>query len=288
MKHSRILLLLIFILSICFSSVALADETSISVNNSSWDGNRITYSISTNNVASGTMICALYNTDGTLAGVGTDTAAAAKSSWTVTVKTGDESGTAKIMLWDSLSGMIPVASTDGGLWTNPEPDQEPEQGSKILVAYYSATDTTERVANIIANYTDADVFEIEPVEPYTSADLNWNNSSSRVVTEHNNPDTRHVELVSTTVPNFDSYDVVFIGYPIWWGDAAWVVDDFVKLNDFTGKTVIPFCTSMSSGLGQSGTKLAAMAGTGNWLEGKRFGTSASQRTVEEWLDGLDY
>lgn len=144
--------------------------------------------------------------------------------------------------------------------------KEPEETEKNLVAYYSASGTTERIADYIAEEMNADVFVITPVNEYTDADLNWTDSNSRVVQEHNNPDTRHVELVQTIPDNFDSYDNVFIGYPIWWQEAAWVVDDFVTENDFTGKNVIPFCTSMSSPLGESGTKLAAMAGTGNWLE----------------------
>ena len=155
------------------------------------------------------------------------------------------------------------------------------------MAYYSATNNTQAVAETIADYLGADTFVITPAEPYTSADLDWTDSGSRVVREHNDPEGRHVELTTTTVPDFDSYDTVFIGYPIWWGGASWVVDDFVTENDFTGKTVIPFCTSSSSPLGSSGSDLAALAGTGNWLEGRRFSSGVSASTVEQWLDGLD-
>ncbi|MDD6085820.1 MAG: flavodoxin [Oscillospiraceae bacterium] len=164
---------------------------------------------------------------------------------------------------------------------------KPQTSRKTLVAYYSASGTTERIAGYIAEEMDADVFVITPKNEYTDADLNWTNPDSRVVQEHNNPDTRHVELVQTVPDNFDEYDNVFIGYPIWWGEAAWVVDDFVKENDFTGKNVIPFCTSMSSPLGESGTKLAEMAGTGNWLEGMRFRSSSSETSVKEWAKSLD-
>ena len=108
-----------------------------------------------------------------------------------------------------------------------------------------------------------------PEAPYTSADLNWTDSSSRVNAEHNDPSKQDVKLAKNTVDNWTDYDTVFIGYPIWWGIAAWPVNDFVKNNDFTGKTVIPFCTSTSSGLGQSGTLLAEMANGGNWQEGPR-------------------
>lgn len=159
--------------------------------------------------------------------------------------------------------------------------------SKILVVYYSATGSTENVANDIASAVNGDLFAIEPTSPYTSDDLDWTNSQSRVSVEHDNPDQRNVELVTTDVENWDSYDTVFIGYPIWWGESAWVVDDFVKENNFTGKNVIPFCTSASSPLGQSGTNLAAMAGTGNWLEGMRFRSSSSKTSVKEWVKSLD-
>ena len=164
--------------------------------------------------------------------------------------------------------------------------KEPEKTAKNLVAY-SSSGTTERIANFIAEEINADVFVITPVNEYTDADLNWTDSNSRVVKEHNDPDNRHVELVQMIPDNFDSYDNVFIGYPIWWQEAAWVIDDFVTENDFTGKNVIPFCTSMSSPLGESGTKLAAMAGTGNWLEGIRFTSRSSKEDVKEWARGLD-
>ncbi|HIT68122.1 MAG TPA: flavodoxin [Candidatus Merdisoma merdipullorum] len=160
------------------------------------------------------------------------------------------------------------------------------EGGKILVVYYSATGNTENVANMIAEITGADVFELEPAEPYTDADLDWTDDSSRVVSEYENEELRDIELVADTVDNWDSYDTVFVGYPIWWGIAAWPMDGFVEANDFTGKTVIPFCTSSSSGLGESGQLLADMAGTGDWQEGMRFRSSASQEDVQEWIDGL--
>lgn len=104
---------------------------------------------------------------------------------------------------------------------------------KILVVYYSASGNTKDVAEKIAKITEADLFEIEPVEPYTDDDLDWTDDDSRVSREHDDESLRDVELVSTTVDNWDSYDTVYIGYPIWWGIAAWPVDNFVKKNDFT-------------------------------------------------------
>lgn len=127
---------------------------------------------------------------------------------------------------------------------------------------------------------------MEPVDPYTSEDLNYSDTDSRVCYEHDNPDARDVELVADTVENWESYDTVLIGYPVWWGIAAWPVDGFIEANDFTGKTVVPFCTSASSGLGESDQLLEEMAGTGTWLDGQRFSSNVSQTDVETWLDGL--
>ena len=159
-----------------------------------------------------------------------------------------------------------------------------------LVVYFSATGNTGEAAGYIAGAIGADVFEIVPADPYTSEDLTWTDPESRVSTEHDARvagETVTVELTQTTPDNWDSYDTVFIGYPIWWGEAAWPVDTFVQSNDFTGKTVIPFCASASSDLGESGQLLAELAGAGDWLEGQRFRSSVSESDVQTWLDGLD-
>ena len=166
-----------------------------------------------------------------------------------------------------------------------EPETQPETG-KTLVVYYSASGNTERVAKDIAEAADADLFEIVPTEVYTSDDLDWTNPDSRVSREHDDESLRDVPLTTTEVSDWDSYDTVFIGYPIWWGIAAWPVDTFVKSNDFTGKTVIPFATSSSSGMGQSGSLLADMAGTGDWQEGQRFSSGVSSDDVQSWVNGL--
>ncbi len=159
-------------------------------------------------------------------------------------------------------------------------------GAKVLVVYYSATDHTETVAETIADTLGADTFELAPTQPYTSDDLNWSNNNSRVSKEHDDTSLRNVELTAATVENWDEYDTVFIGYPIWWGIAAWPVDTFIGANDFTGKTVIPFCTSSSSGLGQSGELLSELAGTGDWQEGQRFRSGASDADVSEWANSV--
>lgn len=166
-----------------------------------------------------------------------------------------------------------------------EPETQPETG-KTLVVYYSASGNTERVAKDIAEAAGADLFEIVPTEVYTSDDLDWTNPDSRVSREHDDESLRDVPLTTTEVPDWDSYDTVFIGYPIWWGIAAWPVDTFVKNNDFTGKAVIPFATSSSSGMGQSGSLLADMAGTGDWQEGQRFSSGVSSDDVQSWVNGL--
>ena len=166
-----------------------------------------------------------------------------------------------------------------------EPGTQPETG-KTLVVYYSASGNTERVAKDIAEAAGADLFEIVPTEVYTSDDLDWTNPDSRVSREHDDESLRDVPLTTTEVPDWDSYDTVFIGYPIWWGIAAWPVDTFVKNNDFTGKTVIPFATSSSSGVGHSGSLLADMAGTGEWQEGQRFSSGVSSDDVQSWVNGL--
>lgn len=163
-----------------------------------------------------------------------------------------------------------------------EPGTQPETG-KTLVVYYSASGNTERVAKDIAEAAGADLFEIVPTEV---DDLDWTNPDSRVSREHDDESLRDVPLTTTEVPDWDSYDTVFIGYPIWWGIAAWPVDTFVKNNDFTGKTVIPFATSSSSGMGQSGSLLTDMAGTGEWQEGQRFSSGVSSDDVQSWVNGL--
>lgn len=166
-------------------------------------------------------------------------------------------------------------------------ENESNETGKTLVVYYSATGNTKEVADFIAAATNGDTFELKPAEAYSDADLDWTDDNSRVVKEHDNPDIQDVELVETKVSNWDSYDTVFIGYPIWWGIAAWPVNQFVKSNDFTGKTIIPFCTSSSSGLGESGNLLAEMAETGNWIEGERFSSGVSEDEVKEWIERME-
>ena len=178
----------------------------------------------------------------------------------------------------SFSAMAEEASSEEAseAVTEASRESDAEAGGKTLIVYYSATGNTEEVANYIADATGGDLFELEPAEPYTDEDLDWTNDNSRVSLEHEDESLRDVELVSDTVDGFEEYTTVYIGYPIWWGIAAWPVDSFVENNDFTGKTVIPFCTSASSDIGDSGTL----------LEGMRFGSSPDEADVQEWVDGL--
>lgn len=159
---------------------------------------------------------------------------------------------------------------------------------KALVVYFSASGNTERVAKDIAAAVGADIFEIVPAKIYTKDDLDWTKSDSRVSREHDEESLRDVPLAAVAVENWDSYNTVFIGYPIWWGIAAWPVNGFVKANDFTGKKVIPFATSSSSGMGQSGSLLAAIAGTGDWQEGHRFSSGASAADVGKWVNDVRF
>lgn len=199
--------------------------------------------------------------------------------------TADSSNDADTAQTADSSNNVDTAQTAEQSGTEDSTDTASESGN-VLVVYYSATGNTEEVANYIVDATGGDLFEVEPAEPYTDNDLNWTDDNSRVSQEYADESLRDVELVTTEVENWDSYDTVFIGYPIWWGIAAWPMNTFVEANDFTGKTVIPFCTSSSSGIGDSGNLLADLAGTGDWQEGERFRSGVEEADVQEWVEGL--
>ena len=181
------------------------------------------------------------------------------------------------------------AQTEGPDTAEPADKQSEEtspEGGRTLVVYYSASGNTAAVTGYIADALGADTFELVPETPYSSDDRNWTVNGSRVNREHDDESLRDIALVADSVDNWDEYDTVFIGYPIWWAIAAWPVNNFVKNNDFTGKTVIPFCTSSSSSLGQSGDLLENMANGGTWQSGQRFSSGASSSSVREWAAGL--
>lgn len=162
---------------------------------------------------------------------------------------------------------------------------------KAVVVYFSASGNTKRAAEAIAEELDALTFELTPQQPYTDDDLDWTDPDSRVTREHENESLQDVKLADTKVPDWDTYGTVYLGFPIWWMAPAWPVNDFVKSNDFTGKTIIPFCTSASSDIGSSASTLQKLAGTGTWLTGHRFLGSVSEKDVTDWLsqtkNGMD-
>ena len=157
-----------------------------------------------------------------------------------------------------------------------------DTANKTLVVYYSATGNTAKVAEVIVNENDMDVFAIMPEQPYSAEDLAWTDENSRVSKEHADPALQDVALLQDT----DSYETVIIGYPIWWGQAAYPVASFVKVNDFAGKTVIPFCTSASSDIGDSAQNLADLAKSGEWMGGMRFPSAVNSDEVRQWVDDL--
>ena len=167
----------------------------------------------------------------------------------------------------------------------PAPEPTPDAGAKVLVAYFSATGNTENIAQHLKTALNADLYEIVPQQPYTSADLNYGSSNSRAEQEQNNAAAR--PAISGSVSNMDDYDVVFIGYPIWWGQAPKIIYTFLESYDFSGKTIVPFCTSASSGIGGSISGIQALAPNANWLAGQRFSGSASLSTVESWVESLN-
>ena len=161
----------------------------------------------------------------------------------------------------------------------PAADQE-----KVLVVYFSATGTTKGVAEKIAKITDADIYEIVPAEPYSDADLNWNDRNSRTTMEQNDKSVR--PAIGSETIDLTGYTMIYIGFPIWWAEEPRIMDTFVESYDFTGITLIPFCTSGSSGIGRSGLNMEALAGTGTWLDGARHKGNISEEDLQSWIDGL--
>ena len=162
--------------------------------------------------------------------------------------------------------------------------EKAEKGGKVLVAWFSCTGTTEKIAGYIADELGAAAYRITPETPYTSADLNYSDSSTRATREQNDPAAR--PAISGSVENMDDFDVIFLGYPIWWGQAPKILYTFVESYDLSGKTIVPFCTSGSSGIGSSAANLSTSAPDAAWLAGSRFSGSATRDTVAGWINGL--
>ena len=177
----------------------------------------------------------------------------------------------------------PDESTEGQT-SEESPSESQASGKDTLVIVFSATGTTKGVAEKIASITDADLYEILAAEPYSSADLNWNDKNSRTTIEMNDPNARP-EIGSEDI-SLEGYKTIYIGYPIWWGDAPRIMSTFVESHNFDGITVIPFCTSSSSGIGRSGKNLSEQAGSGNWLDGKRFPGSVTEADLQSWIESL--
>ena len=168
--------------------------------------------------------------------------------------------------------------------TEEQAETPDETGKDTLVVYFSATGTTKGVAEKIASITGADIYEIKAAQEYTSEDLDWNDSDSRTTHEQNDKSVRP-EIGSETI-SLEGYSTIYIGFPIWWGEEPRIMDTFVESYDFDGITMIPFCTSSSSGIGMSGKNLESNAGSGNWLDGERFGGGVSEEELQAWIDGL--
>ena len=163
-----------------------------------------------------------------------------------------------------------------------EAQQTAEGG--ILVAYFSATGTTKGVAEKLASAVDGDLYEIVPTEPYSDAALNWNDWESRSTKEQNDKNVRP-GIASETL-DLSGYTTIYVGFPIWWGEEPRIMDTFVESYDFSGKTMIPFCTSGGSGIGNSGRNMEQLTSGATWLDGSRFGGSVSEDELRSWADGL--
>ena len=151
--------------------------------------------------------------------------------------------------------------------------------SKKLVAYFSASGTTKKAAERLAKAAGADLFEIRPAIPYTSADLNWMDKKSRSSVEMNDPDSR--PEIAETMPNMADYDTVFIGFPIWWYVAPHIIHTFLESYDFTGKTLVPFATSGGSGMGKTVDELRKLCPNADWKAGKLV-NGASDQALAAW------
>lgn len=164
-------------------------------------------------------------------------------------------------------------------------DVEPESNTKILVAYFSATGTTKTLAEYAADAMAADLYEIIPKKPYTDEDLDYGNDQSRSSLEMNDPDAR--PSISGSVENMEQYDIIFLGYPIWWGDSPRIIASFVESYDFSGKTIVPFCTSGGSGIGSSAKNLHGLVASDvTWLDGERLKSGSSRDDIVNWIGGL--
>ncbi|MBR3152100.1 MAG: NAD(P)H-dependent oxidoreductase [Clostridia bacterium] len=181
-------------------------------------------------------------------------------------------------------------STDSSIANNNIQDQNETKtdetlNKKVAVVYFSVTGTTKTVAEYIKDEVNGDIFEIVPKQKYSSSDLNWNDNSSRATKEQNNENARPEIENNIDVSN---YDVIFLGYPIWWGNVPKIILSFIDNTNLDGKTVIPFCTSGSSGISTSMSTLKSYNSNANWITGNRFSSSTSKNEVSNWVKSLNY
>ena len=199
---------------------------------------------------------------------------------------GEESSNSETVSTTEISESETTTVTDEVEANDIQDTVDESSDEKMLVIYFSATGTTKGIAEKIASVTGADLYEIVPKEPYTDEDLNYSDDSSRATVEQNDPDVRpEYEDIQVDIEN--NYSTIFIGYPIWWGQEPRIMDTFVESNNFDGKTIIPFCTSGSSGIESSSANLVEKAGTGNWLSGNRFSGSATEDEIKNWISELE-
>ena len=253
----NLIFLICSLFAVCIPGYAadfVMDEETVSVSNVPQNGSLIVAAYDINDRM---LDCKIYNGTGTISGDYAKDMSAALS----------DAASIKTFLWD-MESIKPLDN----------------DANDVLVVYFSAMGNTEGIANYIIDITSADKYEIVPETPYTSADLNYSNSNCRANREQNDPNAR--PAISGKIDNIDDYDTIFIGYPIWWGQAPKIIYTFLESYDFGGKTIIPFCTSASSGIGSSATNLHKLAETASWKDGTRFSASTPKSSVASWINSL--
>jgi len=228
-----------------------------------------------------TLLVALYGEDNRMLGLGAQTAGPGEHTLSVRLSTkAPERFSAKAFLLNEVNAPLCENFLLDRTGSSPTPGGG---DGKVLIAYFSATNNTESIANHLNTILDADLYEIVPETPYTSADLNYT-TDCRANREQNDSSAR--PAISGGVNMMEQYDVIFLGYPIWWGQAPKIISTFLESYDLSGKTIVPFCTSGSSGIGSSASTLHSLASAAVWMDGQRFSGSASRSAVENWVNGL--
>lgn len=229
----------------------------------------------------GLAACGNTSSNGTSSAQTSEAQNTSEETVTTAEKESDDNSAATEETSDTAAG---ADSTDDHASAENTSAEDTTAHSDVLVAYFSATGTTKGVAERIAAVTGGDLYEILAADPYTADDLNYNDRSSRSTSEQNDKNARP-EIGSVDL-SLEGYTTIYLGFPIWWGEEPRILDTFVEKYSFEGITVIPFCTSGGSGIGRSGPNMEALAGTGTWLEGKRFSGNVSEADLQSWIDGL--